>query len=134
MDKENKEVYSCFVNEEECNVLVVSDNTIYKSCPSRYNIIQAIDEREMLQIIWDNPITMAVIDLTYKSSGMASNALGIDSVGMNCFEVLQEKAPQIPIYIVMQESYGAEDRKAILMNGVRDLCQRAGGKGRAASG
>lgn len=123
VDKENKEIYSHFVNEDEGNVLVVSDSRFFKSMADKYNIVQAVDETEMLQIIRDNAISFAVIDLTYKLSGSmeASNALGVESVGLDCFELIHEKAPKLPVYIVAQDYYGAEDKKAIMPKGARGL-------------
>lgn len=121
LDKENEEIYSRFVNKEEGIVLVVSDSGKFKSVTGKYNIVQATDENEMVQILRDNRIDAAIIDLSYKVSEniVASNALGVESVGMDCFETIHEKAPQIPVYVTWQETYGAEDRKAIMSKGAR---------------
>ncbi len=123
-DKADKDVYSYFVNEEVSNVLVVSESGRFQIKHPGINIMRASNENEMIQIIRENQISCVFIDLTYGAAGgevIASNALGVDSVGMTCFDVVCEKAPQLPVYIIDQETYCAEDKKNILNHGARGL-------------
>ena len=96
----------------------------------------AADEHEAVQLIRENKMMFAIIDLTYKTTPGhvgVSNAMGVDSVGRNCLDMIREKAPQLPVYIVNQESYHAEDKKEILTAGVRGLFSEGNDKQAAAA-
>lgn len=129
LDKENKDVYQLFVNESDSNILVVSDSPKLRFEHPHIHVMVAEDENEMVRIIRENKISLVLIDLTYKAvdnHAKLANALGIESVGRTCFEVIREKAPQLPVYIINQESYHAEDKKAILNYGARGLFVEGG--------
>lgn len=124
LKRENSDIYPLFVNEQNSNVLVISDSPKMHFAHPDIHVFFAADEHEAVQIIRENKLMLVVIDLTYKTEeGHAgvSNALGIESVGRKCLDVMQEKAPQIPLYIVNQVFYHAEDKKEILNAGVRGL-------------
>lgn len=124
LDKEDKDIYSLFVNESDSRILVISDSQKFAFRNSKIKILSAEDENEMIRVIRENKLSLVLIDLTYKAaegSKDISNALGIESVGRNCLDVVREKAPQLPVYIVNQEFYHAEDKKAILNYGARGL-------------
>ncbi len=124
LKKENSDVYALFVNEQSSNILVVSDSPKMHFKHSDIHVLFATDENEAVQLIRENKIMLMIIDLTYKvSPGSAgiSNAMGVESVGRNCLDMMRKKAPQIPLYIVNKESYHAEDKKEILNAGVRGI-------------
>lgn len=126
---DNSDIYPLFVNEQSSNVLVVSDSKKMRLKHPGMHTFFAEDEKEAVQLIRENKIALVLIDLTYKTvpgHAMVSNALGVESVGRNCLDLIREKAPQLPIYIVNKESYHAEDKKEILSIGVRgffDECE-----------
>ncbi|MGN0140960.1 MAG: viroplasmin family protein [Roseburia sp.] len=124
LKSDNSDIYPLFVNEQDSNVLVISDSPRMHFTHPGIHLFFAADEQEAVQIIRENKLMLVVIDLTYKTeAGHAgvSNALGIESVGRKCLDVLQEKAPQIPLYVVNQVFYHAEDKKEILNAGVRGI-------------
>ncbi len=119
---DNSDIYPLFVNEQSSNVLVVSDSKKMRLKHPGMHTFFAEDEKEAVQLIRENKIALVLIDLTYKTvpgHAMVSNALGVESVGRKCLDLIREKAPQLPVYIVNQESYYAEDKKEILSIGVR---------------
>lgn len=124
LDEDNRDIYPLFVNEEECNVLVLSDNQNLGFEHPKMKVMVAEDENEMIQMIRENVISLVLIDLNYKladGSMKMTNALGVESVGRTCFDVMREKAPQLPLYIINHDYYHAEDKKAILNYGARGL-------------
>lgn len=136
LKKDNSDIYPLFVNEQSSNVLVVSDSEKMHVKHPNIHTLFAADEHEAVQLIRENKMMFAIIDLTYKTTPGhvgVSNAMGVDSVGRNCLDMIREKAPQLPVYIVNQESYHAEDKKEILTAGVRGLFSEGNDKQAAAA-
>lgn len=119
-DKENQDVYSLFVAKEESSVLVLSDSVKFQFQHPRIKVLVAENEDEMVRCIRENTISLILIDLAYKTDddqAGVTNALGVESVGRKCLDVVREKAPQLPVYIIDSEFYRTEDKKAIVNYG-----------------
>lgn len=126
MKDKNSDIYPLFVREEVSNILVISDSPNMHFKHPDMKIFFAADEKEAVQAIREHKIMFAVIDLTYRTlpgAAEVSNAMGVESMGRNCLDILKQKAPQIPIYVVNQEFYHAEDKKEILHVGVRGFVE-----------
>lgn len=124
LKKENRDIYTLFVNEQSSNILVISDSEKIRQIHTDMHVLFAADEHEAVRLIRENKIMYAIIDLTYKAAErdvFVSNALGIESVGRSCMNLILEKAPQIPVYIVDQETYHTEDKKEILAAGASGI-------------
>lgn len=124
LEKDNRDIYPLFINEQEANVLILADSENMHFSHPCIRTLFAADEQEAVQLIREHRIMLAVIDLTYKMAEGhtgVSNALGVESVGRKCLDMMLEKAPQIPLYVVNQESYHTEDKKEILNVGVRGM-------------
>ncbi len=122
--KENKDIYPLFVCEKSSNILVISDSPKMRFKHPGIQVFFAESEHEAVELIRENKIMFAVIDLTCRmvpGQTEASNALGVDSLGRNCLDLLREKAPQIPVYVVKQKDYHAQDKEDIQKAGVRGL-------------
>lgn len=124
LKKDNRDIYPLFVCEKSCNILVISDSPKMRFEHPGIHVLFAENEDEAIQIIRENKIMFAIIDLNCRiAPGHAevSNALGVDSVGRTCLDLLREKAPQIPVYILNQKDYHAQDKEDMLNAGVRGL-------------
>lgn len=124
LDRENREVYPLFVNEQGSKILVISDSKRLRLAQEEMQLFFAENAAEALQLLREHKFALVLIDLLYQAqTGHAevSNALGIDSVGKSCLTMVQKKAPQLPVYVVNHASYHTEDRKEILSAGVRGL-------------
>jgi ATP-dependent Zn protease len=123
LDRESP-VYPILIDKKDNEILVVSEHPGLAFRHPMIKVRFAKDENEMLQIIREHSISFAIIDLEYKvkeQQKKISNALGSESVGMTCFEMIRQKAPQLPVYILDQESYHEEDKKAISIAGARGI-------------
>lgn len=122
LDKENRDIYPLFVNEQGSKLLVISESKRLRFAQADVQMFFAADEQELLQLLREHKFALVLIDLTYQlqaGHAKASNALGIASVGKSCLAMVRKKAPQLPVYVVDQDAYHAEDRKEILSAGVR---------------
>lgn len=121
-------VYSTLINKNDSEILVISDHQELKFSHPKIKVTFAEDENEMIPIIREHPFSLVIIDLEYKVKEQhkkISNALGSESVGMTCFGMIQKRAPHIPIYILNQQSYYLEDKKAIINEGARGFFSAA---------
>lgn len=124
LDDENKEVYQLFMDDEECEILVVSDDPQFDFSHTKIHVNRVHNEDEMLACIREKKIALAVVDLNYlpKVTGAHSvTPLGNATVGNRCFEMLREKAPQMPVYVLKHETYHEEDERTLLNAGAKGL-------------
>ncbi len=124
LNRRNEAVHSLFVNKEDRNVLVISDNKKFHFERAGIHTCVAQNSDEALRILREKTISMVLLDLTFGAREQrthVSNAMGIESVGRQCFDLIRSKAPQLPLYVVAKQRYKAEDKKAILKHGARGL-------------
>lgn len=130
LEKENREVYSLFEAVEEQNILVISEDDCFSFDQPGIRMYRAADENETVRLLRENKFLFIVVDLLYgmEDGERISNALGMSAEGRKCFDAVKEKVPQIPVYVIEQESYGNEDKKDILSAGARGFFKLEGSR------
>lgn len=111
-----------FESSKAVKVLKITDNDL-KIELSNINEIEVTSVEQMVGVLNTEKPVMAIVDLEYKMSAFNERILETQSVGMDCFNFLLNKAPQIPIYVVGKRIYERTEIEDIRRAGARNVVQ-----------
>ncbi|MCR4839681.1 MAG: AAA family ATPase, partial [Eubacterium sp.] len=131
LPEDNPEIQQLFHNEEQSSILLFGDKNTYEGVPfsEKCNVKITDSIQEMLETIGDKDISFVVIDLNFGLE-VQHQYLSMDdwdSVGIQAFNELREKLPQIPVYILQNSNLRTEDANTFTSRGARgflDICDK----------
>lgn len=122
----NKEVKALFSNDETSEVLFVGEKDKLKSVPfsERCKVLFAEDCDSAVEQISKNSIRFVLIDPLYKASEEYQKYISLDdrkSEGIIAFEQLSDKFPNMPIYVLNNDSFTENDKALFFERGAREF-------------
>lgn len=121
LNPQNKDIYSLFVNENDKEILAVTDRQMQFEPEDKIRVTQIDSVDQLVEEIEKKHFSAAILDLKYRvaaGNNGNTNILALRSVGVKCLEELRERLPQLSVY-VLDRDYDAEDHKSILRAGVK---------------
>ncbi len=120
------EIASLFDHDDICNILFVGSKKDIKGVPfgTRCNVVIS-DKDSALERLSKDDISFVLIffDTDYSTDDGYLSLDDIKSEGVLAFDVISDKLPQIPIYIVSKKTISAADKTNFYEQGVRDFVE-----------
>ena len=124
VDPENQAVYSLFHNGETSKILFIGNKEDVSTLPLSENceMFYAGDRKEAMDILAKEEISFVLLDLYCGAEEQERKYLSLDdwkSEGVLTFENLNEKMPNMPVFIVDKHDISNEDQAKFLEMGAR---------------